>query len=263
MAASALINWSWPWLADLRPQWSGVAGTDDVVRELNRRGSPCATHGGHAIRFVPQDELPAGIAYEAFIHATGRVPTRNNLHDFYNGIMWFRYPRIKAALNARQAEQIRLSLGTAHRGPTRDAATLFDENALLLVTPDADLVAALRRHDWAHVFGVARATWNAQVSPRLFGHALIEKLMQPYDAITAHVWHVALPADASDEAVDLHVAGQLARCHLVPPCFSPMPVLGVPGWWPANEELRFYDNDSVFRPARAVVGALHACTCPR
>jgi len=29
--------------------------------------------------------------------------------------------------------------------------------------------------------------------------------------------------------------------------FSPLPVLGVPGWWPANADHRFYDDPAVFR----------------
>jgi len=30
------------------------------------------------------------------------------------------------------------------------------------------------------------------------------------------------------------------------------PVLGVPGWWPANENPDFYGDTSVFRPPRQV-----------
>ena len=29
--------------------------------------------------------------------------------------------------------------------------------------------------------------------------------------------------------------------------FLPLPVLGVPGWWPANELPGFYDDRAVFR----------------
>jgi len=29
--------------------------------------------------------------------------------------------------------------------------------------------------------------------------------------------------------------------------FVPLPVLGVPGWWPANDDLAFYDDPAVFR----------------
>ena len=31
--------------------------------------------------------------------------------------------------------------------------------------------------------------------------------------------------------------------------FAPLPVLGVPGWWPANESPAFYDDATVFRQA--------------
>ena len=32
--------------------------------------------------------------------------------------------------------------------------------------------------------------------------------------------------------------------------FTPLPVLGVPGWWPANEATGFYADAQVFRPLR-------------
>jgi hypothetical protein len=31
----------------------------------------------------------------------------------------------------------------------------------------------------------------------------------------------------------------------------PLPVLGIPGWWPANENASFYDDREIFRPARS------------
>ena len=37
---------------------------------------------------------------------------------------------------------------------------------------------------------------------------------------------------------------------------QPLPVLGVPGWWPDNEAEGFYDNRDYFRPGRqAAAGA--------
>jgi hypothetical protein len=45
-------------------------------------------------------------AYEEFIGATGCVPTRENLHDFFNGLVWQTFPLIKRELNALQAAQI-------------------------------------------------------------------------------------------------------------------------------------------------------------
>ena len=34
--------------------------------------------------------------------------------------------------------------------------------------------------------------------------------------------------------------------------FHPLPVLGVPQWWPANEAPGFYADVTVFRPRRLV-----------
>ena len=60
------------------------------------------------MRFVPQSFLPAGQAYEQFIFETGTVPTRDNLHDFFNGLCWLRFPKTKQKLNQLQAgEKVR------------------------------------------------------------------------------------------------------------------------------------------------------------
>lgn len=191
------------------------------------------------VRFVSQSELPAGEAYEAFIARTGCVPTRDNLHDLFNGLVWLSYPQTKRRLNSLQAQQIAL-LGTAGpRGTIRDALTVFDENAAIVQAP-ASLVDALRRRDWYTLFVEQRPQWqSAQLI--LFGHALLEKLMQPRKAITAHVWL----ADAIDDET---VASSVTSERLSAKDFLPLPVLGVPGWWAANEEPGFYDDAEVFRP---------------
>jgi hypothetical protein len=49
-------------------------------------------------RFVPQSELPASVAYEEHIFATGCVPTRDGLHDFFNGLAWHHFPQTKQRL---------------------------------------------------------------------------------------------------------------------------------------------------------------------
>ena len=69
------------------------------------------------MRFVPQAELPAGIAYETFISETGGVPTRDNLHDFFNALVWLTYPKIKVRLNAMQALEIERRKQTAAGRP--------------------------------------------------------------------------------------------------------------------------------------------------
>jgi hypothetical protein len=39
--------------------------------------------------------------------------------------------------------------------------------------------------------------------------------------------------------------------------FAHLPVLGVPGWWPANEGADFYDDTTVFRAPRTTAKGTH------
>ncbi|MGZ9031203.1 MAG: DUF3025 domain-containing protein, partial [Burkholderiaceae bacterium] len=142
------------------------------------------TTTGRPIRFAAAGAA-GDTAYEAHVARTGEVPTRDNAHDFFNALVWLAFPRSKARLNALQSQAIAATGIAPHRGALRDAATLIDENAVLLVTRRADIVDALRRHDWHSVFVGHRAAWGLEVRPVVFGHALLQKLTAPYKAITA------------------------------------------------------------------------------
>jgi hypothetical protein len=136
------------------------------------------------------------------------------------------------------------------RGPVRDALTLFDENAALLQAPAA-LWDALMQRDWVRLFVDLRPLW-AQARLVLVGHALLEKLVTPYKSITAHVYAVPVPADLVDDlaAWDGWLASRLNAREMATKPFTPMPVLGVPGWWAANADPDFYADAAVFRPPR-------------
>jgi len=200
---------------------------------------------------VPQTALPIGEAYEAFIFRTHTVPTRNNAHDFFNGLCWLRFPQTKQQLNRLQALAIQQQGVQAQRGPLRDALTLFDENAALLCAPQA-LWDALQTQDWQSLLVTHRALWKgAHLS--LFGHALLEKLLMPYKGITAHVlcWPVPEEVQAGgDVALDLWLSHQLHVNDMQHKPFVPLPVLGIPGWWAPNEDAGFYEDTQVFRPQK-------------
>ena len=51
-------------------------------------------------------------------------------------------------------------------------------------------------------------------------------------------------------AWDRWLAARLTADDLATKPFTPLPVLGVPGWWPANQAPAFYDDVHVFRPMR-------------
>lgn len=238
------IDWQAPWLEPYR-------AVGEPLAQQVMQGASCAVALSNdlamPVRFVPQAELPAGMAYEQFIFEQGAVPTRDGLHDFFNGLIWRHFPLSKRQLNRLQAAQIAADGVQAVRGPVRDALTVFDENAALLRAPDA-LWNALAARDWPRLFGELRPLW-AQAWIVLFGHALLEKLVQARKPITAHVYR-AHPATDSIADLDAWLAQDLTAPKLAGKPFVPLPVLGVPGWWPANEAPAFYDDAQVFRPLR-------------
>jgi hypothetical protein len=201
-------------------------------------------------RFVPAGDLPSSEAYESFVARTGAIPTRDDLHDLFNGVIWRQFPEAKGRLNELQAAQIAAqgAGAGAARGPVRDAITVFDENGALLDAPAA-LWDALLARDWSRAFVDLRALW-AQANVRVFGHALLEKLVQPRKEITAHVWRVQCAMRSTAE-VDRWLANQLAADCLAGKPFMPLPLLGIPGWCGENQYISFYDDPKVFRRAAA------------
>ena len=249
-ACALSIDWGRPWLDPWRETGQRVlqtiSGGTAIHEALNLE--PAATP-----RFVPQSALPPGQAYEQFIFDTGAVPTRDNLHDFFNGLCWLRFPETKKKLNQLQAAEIASAGVTPLRGPVRDALTVFDENAAFLSAPQA-LWDALLARDWQQLFVGLRPLWP-QAQLVLFGHALLEKLVDPRKVITAHVYR-AQPAMNSIAELDTWVAQDLGAGKFASKPFTPLPVLGVPGWWAENENFSFYDDSLVFRPNRPVHGPL-------
>ncbi len=259
-----------PWLQPLQGLLARLAAplesVADLLPALNQLASAQGVHN-HArlpLEFVPQACLPAGVAYESFIFASGQVPSRDNLHDLFNALIWLRFPAIKRQLNAMQAACIREAGIGQVRGKLRDAVTLFDESAAIVaVRADAAglaLEAALRAHDWQTLLVARRAAFGQDMAVCLFGHALLEKLCQPYKAITAHAWLVSMddaffcaPLEEQYAQLDAAVAAQLAAGLLAHTrCFTPLPVLGVPNWWP-QQDAAFYADTAVFRPRRKPV----------
>lgn len=245
MAVIATPDWGQPWLTPFKASGGQVAQALTSGLPLHLA---LGTAHSDVVRFVPQQQLPEGEAYERFIFNTGQCPTRDNLHDFFNGLCWIKFPQTKRKLNQLQAAEIAKVGVQPLRGPVRDALTVFDENAAFLIAPQP-LWDALLERDWHLLFITLRPLWR-ETQLVLFGHALLEKLVYPRKAITAHVY-IAQPAMnsiASANELDSWIAASLSAEKLAVKPFTPLPVLGVPGWWPENENFSFYDDSQVFRP---------------
>lgn len=242
--------WWQPWRAALTQLLALAADEQRALLTQWARERDVRTAAGLPIVFVAAADA-GGLAYEAHIAATGRVPTRaltaTSAHDLLNALVWLRFPRLKAVLNARQAAELARDGVRAARGAARDAATLIDENGLLLASDDPGVFDALAVRDWRRLFVTLRARWHVAAAPHIVGHALLDKLAAPFKGITAHVIPLTGRFD-SEAALDAAAARWVAQPALWPRLLLPLPVLGIPGWWPANDDPAFYDDPAVFRP---------------
>lgn len=195
--------------------------------------------------------------YERRIHRTGEVPTRANWHDLFNALAWLAYPRAKAALNAAHVAAAAQESGA--RGRRRDALTLFDESGVAVATSAPDLAVLLTGFRWKELFWRERGRVGREMRFFVFGHALAEKALSPFVGMTGHAIVLAVEPEFFEAAVPAQraqVDAQLAQRFAAdggpatPRDLAPLPVLGVPGWWPPNGDAAFYDNERYFRPGR-------------
>lgn len=207
---------------------------------------------GARVRLVEARQGP----YEEHIHQHAEMPFRERgWHDLFNALAWLAYPAAKAALNAAHYEAMHAG-GTGPRGRSRDALTLFDESGAIVMSADATLLDDLRAFRWKRLFVERRGEVCEAMRFHVIGHALFEKALRPYVGLTAHavLFHVSPEAIAQPLPQRVATADGLGagavRALKAPGELSPLPILGVPGWCPDNENPAFYDDTSYFRPGR-------------
>jgi hypothetical protein len=197
--------------------------------------------------FVPDGRLSAR-DYESHILRSGQVPTRaDTWHDVLNALVWLRFPRFKAALNAAHGEAIVHETDT-RRGRRRDALTVLDESGVWVISRNPALPRLLIEREWHTLFWNRRHEVETTMQFVVVGHALLEKALAPYPAMTGKCLALLSDALVPDVAETLAV-GALAAID-TPRELAPLPVLGIPGWDDANTDAAYYANQEVFRPAR-------------
>src|SRR5215212_4887152 len=105
------LNLSAPWLRPYRSRAQRViesirkgASAAQALNEELANGEPVRLAVGR-LRFVDAAELPADRAYESHIALTAAVPTRDNRHDLFNGLVWLGLPALKRRLNELQSAE--------------------------------------------------------------------------------------------------------------------------------------------------------------
>ena len=240
--------------------WPDLGSLQRVMDSRN-----VVTSSGKPLQLIEQAAKPRVFEerYEARIFLQGELQVRpGDWHDLFNLLVWAAFPHAKAALNARHYHALREqhAQGAANRGPAQDALTLFDEGGMVVAASDADLLRHLRDFEWKHLFWQRREEVRRSMRWYLFGHAIYEKALAPFDGITARgvLFEVNdefanLPLAAQIEALDARLADGIADCARFRATreLAPVPILGIPGWWPHNEHEAYYDNIDYFRRSRS------------
>ncbi|MCA3069853.1 MAG: DUF3025 domain-containing protein [Rhodocyclaceae bacterium] len=248
-------------------RWHGYPAfpTRDAMAAALSAAGPVANASGRVLVAGSVPEDGGALAYERSVWAEGVLGLRaQDWHDLMNLLVWCVFPTTKARLNAGHvAEGAGIAgageAGTASaplRNARRDALTLFDENGLLVASADPSLVELLRGFRWRELFVERRADVRRSLRFLVFGHGLLDKARSPFIGLTAHAWVLDAPeallgqptpaiAAALDSELALAIDGLAS-----PRDLAPLPVLGIPGWWPANDAPAFYDDARYFRPGR-------------
>ncbi|MBM5571426.1 MULTISPECIES: DUF3025 domain-containing protein [Deefgea] len=212
------------------------------------------TEGGATVRFVDPDSITQ--YYELEIYQLGNVATRLNWHDTFNAMVWQSYPKTKVALNALHYHAMQHSPNTT-RGALRDAATLFDECGFILPYSNPALLELMIQHEWYELFVTQAQSWGREINALVFGHATFENLLAPFIGLTGKCWPVLVDSaffnldfPAQRQHLDHVIAEQIHQGWLQRPRqLPPLPYLGIPQWWPQQDEA-FYRNQAYFRPRR-------------
>jgi hypothetical protein len=214
---------------------------------------------GVPVEFVPQ-EAKTDEPYETRVYARGKVLTRSrNWHDLFNALVWITFPRSKAAINRHHYRELLARQGEGLRGTPRDVLTLFDESGVIVVNSEPELGALLRDFKWKELFWQRRSEAVESMRFYVFGHSIYEKALQPYKGITAKTVQFEVAPRELERPLPQQLAtldARLAKYFSDPKAlaateaYAPLPVLGIPGWTPDNEEERYYDDTQHFRPGR-------------
>jgi Protein of unknown function (DUF3025) len=217
------------------------------------------TGGGKALRFVVVEKSgTVEPPYEMRVFETGEVPTRaSSWHDLFNALAWLAYPRTKGVMNHRHYEELKKRRGELLRGTARDVLTLFDEGGILVASTEPSLAALLRGFRWKELFWQRRADVHAKMRFHVFGHAILEHALALFRGVTAKALIIDVTSEEiaqQTEALNALLDARAARYFAAPDSLgstrtlAPLPVLGIPGWTPDNEDPAYYDDVAHFRP---------------
>jgi Protein of unknown function (DUF3025) len=212
---------------------------------------------GHPLRLIRVGPTPGG-PYEPRVFRSGELAVRaDNWHDLFNVLVWCTFPGAKAALNACHVREMERE-SPGRRGRVRDALTQFDEDGVIVLCSKPELLELVYAFQWKELFWHRREDVLRHMRFFVFGHALYEKLLAPFVGVTGRAVMLmappaltAAPAQVQLSSADAALMERIGAGALASPRdLQPVPVLGIPGWYPAGAEEAFYANATYFRSGR-------------
>lgn len=248
--------------APIAERWQTCRSFPDrehCAQALAANAMPVLNRDRRPVVLVDPDLAAGAGAFERAVAESGQLGLReNSWHDLMNLLVWCVFPQSKAALNAAHVEDLAAEGVQTRRSALRDALTVFDENGVAVACADPLLEDLLREFRWRELFVEHRTAVRRSMRFLVFGHGLLDKARAPFVGLTGHACILPVTASRLDaeplalaRSLDAELA-QAVRALQRGRDLAPLPVLGVPGWWPANELPAFYCDRNYFRPGRIV-----------
>lgn len=192
--------------------------------------------------------------YEPRVFLQNELQTRTeNWHDFFNAMIWLKFPRSKQALNRRHYEAARKRAAGSNRSTLENRLTQFDECGAVIVASSEKPLQLIRNHQWQALFVEQASLFEEDIRCIVFGHAIFEKALTPYIGMTCHCLMLAEPdllaelKQGNNESLDRTITDYwLKQPETRPDRLQPLPLLGIPGYWP-HQDSAFYANEKYFR----------------
>ena len=232
-----------------------------LAAALNLR-RPCEGRGPAAFEAVPSFIPPPARTLSAIdverrvVEQNELIVRPNSLHDLMNALVWLTFPKTKRAIS-----EAHVALGVNPDGKTRprrrDVLTLFDESGIIILSENDKLRTMNQQHQWRDLFVTHRTDFIQQTRPILFGHGAMEQLgnqlPQIHRGLTVKALWLPLPVTTTLAQIDDYLSKRIASNESLGEHerSTPIPVLGLPGWFAENEHPDCYKDASVFRPIRS------------
>jgi len=192
--------------------------------------------------------------YEPRVYLKRELQTRTqNWHDFFNAIIWLKFPKTKKTLNDLHFLQAKQRKKGSNRSTLENRITQFDECGAIVITNNKKLIGLIKNHQWEELFIKNSNAFEENIKCIIFGHAMFEKALNPYIGMTCHCLLIESNEFLEDiknddfSKIDQKIAdlwkNKISRAPLK---LNALPVLGIPGFWPEQNSL-FYKNTEYFR----------------